>query len=43
MEKHDPMIPTKVVANSYDWWYKKSNEENACTNGSERSYFKDFN
>ena len=40
---HDPTIPTKIVANSYDWWYKKSNGENACTNGSERSYFKDFN
>ena len=40
---HDPTIPTKTVANSYDWWYKKSNGEYACTDGSERSYFKDLN
>ena len=40
---HYPTIPTKIVRNGYDWWYKRPNGENVCSNGSERAYFEDLN
>ena len=39
---HDPNIPVKAIESGYDWWYKRSNGQWACSDGLERSYNKDL-
>lgn len=32
----------KIIPNAYDWWYQNQDGSPTCSNGSERSYFKEL-